>query len=353
MVADDFFRFFGRLFLGREKSRAFGETLRSAGRTSDPEVFAGLYIIGAFVIGALLSLFLNWLPGFFPSFYWFLQDIVVLQPIYIFVILFLLCEILSYISLWVLAYITLTLSIETRTKSVEAVLPDFLMYVSSNVKAGMPLDQAIWYAAKPEFGLLSIEVKTVMKQSFGSQTLETSLDELSKVFKSDIFNRTLLLLRQAIASGAEVAEVLDRTAEDARESLLLRKEIEASLVLYEIFVLFASMVGTPFLFAVSTKLIAILEKAFAKLPPTSFQTQQFIGMIKPAVAPIVTSSQFFWFTMGVLLVTSLFSSFILGVIRTGSRTQGFKYFPVILLISAIIYYLVIGLLDMFFTNVLL
>lgn len=353
MTMDDFFRFFGRLVLTRKSSKSLNETIRSAGKTLDAEVFTGYYLVGSFLFGVVLSLALDWWPGFFKSFYWFLYSLVPVDPFIAFITLFFLSLIFSFLSIWTIAYVLLTLSIEQRTKSIEAVLPDFLMFVSSNVKSGMPLDQAIWYAAKPEFGLLSIEVKRIMKKSFGSQPLEDSLDELSRAFKSDLFNRTILLIKQAIATGAEVADVLDRTAQDARDSLLLRKEIEASLVLYEIFVLFASIVGTPFLFGVSTKLITILEKVFARLPPLSSQTQQFIAVVKPAAAPLVTSAQFFWFTMGVLVVTSLFSSLIIGVIRTGSRNQGFKYFPAILILSLIVYHLVIGLLDTFFSSVLL
>lgn len=355
MATDDFFKFFGRLVLSRERSKSLEESIHSAGKSIDAEVFAGYYLFGSFLIGVLLSIaFTWWPPDLFPSFFWLLNSFVALDSWQVFIIFFLLLEIASFLSIWVIIYILLALSIEKRTKAVEEVLPDFLMFVSANTKAGMPLDQAIWYAAKPEFGILSKEVKRVMKKSFGTQTLEVSLDELSKSFKSDLFSRTIILIKQAIATGAEIAEVLDRTSEEARESILLRKEIEASLVLYEIFILFASIFGTPFLFSVSTKLITILEKIFSAVPSSSLSVQnQFYSVIKPAVAPIVSSTQFFWFAMAVLIVTSLFSSFIIGVIRTGSRTSGFKYFPVILVLSAVVYFSVVGLLDLFFSSILL
>lgn len=353
MGVDDFFKFFGRLMLTRKSSKSLSATIRSAGKNIDAEVFAGYYVVGSFLLGILLSVVLTWWPpDFFSSFFWLVNSIIMLESWQVFIIFFILAEILTFLLIWIITYVLLTLSIERRTKSIEIVLPDFLMFVSANVKAGMPLDQAIWYAAKPEFGLLSQEVKRVMKKSFGSQPLEDSLDELSKAFKSDLFNRTIILLKQAIATGSEIAEVLDRTSEEARESILLRKEIEASLVLYEIFILFASIFGTPFLFGVSTRLITILEKIFLSVPQVSIDAD-FYSMVQPAVAPIVGSAQFYWFAIGVILLTSLFSSFIMGVIRTGSRTQGFKYFPGILILSLIVYHLVVALLDTFFSSILL
>jgi archaellum biogenesis protein FlaJ (TadC family) len=350
MKNDDIFRFFGRLAITRNSSKSIKETLFFAGRTTEPEIFIGKYVIGSFIFGFVLSLFLNWWSEFFTPFYWFVNSIVFLQPIVVFVILLLICEILSFLSLGILIYVFIQLNIETRTKAVEAVLPDFLMYVSSNVSSGMPLDQSIWYAAKPEFGLLSEEVKKSMKKAFSGQPLDDSLDLLSHSFKSDLFNRTMLLIKQSIATGSEISEVLDRTAKDTRESLSLRKEIESSLVLYEIFVIFAAAFGTPFLFAVSTKLVTILEKVFTRIPSTT--PTDFYAMVSPSSTPVLTSGEFFWFTMGVLLITSFFSSLIMGVIKTGSKNQGFKFFPILFIVSLLVYNVVLLLLDLLFTNML-
>ncbi len=350
MKTDDFFRFFGRLAITRKNSKSIKETLFYAGRTNEPEIFIGKYVVLSLVLGLFTALLLNWWSEFFSSFFWFINSILILQPIVVFVLLLILCEILSFLAIGILVYVLIQLDIETRTKAVETSLPDFLMYVSSNVSSGMPLDQAIWYAAKPEFGLLSEEIQKSMKKAFSGQPLDDSLDTLSNSFKSDLFNRTILLIKQSIATGSEISEVLDRTAKDTRESLTLRKEIESSLVLYEIFVIFAAAFGTPFLFAVSTKLVTILEKVFTKIP--AINVTDFYSMVSPSSTPVLTSNEFFWFTMGVLLVTSFFSSLIMGVIKTGSKNQGFKFFPVLFIVSVIVYNAVLILLDLLFTNIL-
>ncbi len=352
MAIDNFFKFIGRLGLSREKSRQYANTLKSAGSPLDPEVVLGYYLLASFVFGLVLWYALDWWPGFFSDFYYFLNTFV---PIYsahaALIFLLIVSEILSFCALGIVLYIVISLSIERRRNAVETVLPDFLMLVSANIKAGMPLDQAIWYASKPEFGLLSEEVKRIIKRSFGGQSLDSCLDELSESFQSKIFERTILLLKQALATGGELAEILDRTSEDARDAIILRKEISTSLTLYEIFILFAAVLGTPFLFGVSGKLIGILEKSFAQLPATaSAATQQVGSFIQPAATPIITSNQFFLFTLATIFVTSLFCSFIIGVVRSGSKNQGFKYFPFILILSVIMYFIVSAVLDTFFSN---
>jgi type II secretory pathway component PulF len=252
-----------------------------------------------------------------------------------------------YFMLFALVSSALVVGAETRRNAVEAALPDFLTLVSANVKAGMTLDQAMWYAAKPEFGLLSTEVKVVIKRAFSGESLSSALDDLAVRVDSKVFQRTISLIKQASATGGEIAEILERTAQDTRNSSIMKKDISASLVLYEIFVLFAAIFGTPFLFAVSSKLIGVLEKAFAYLPATGSQSVSQFSFIKPMV-PTITSGQFFWFSIVTIAVTAVFASFIVGVIRTGSRTEGLKYLPFVMALALGVFWVVTQALNAFF-----
>jgi hypothetical protein len=245
---------------------------------------------------------------------------------------------------------------DDRRAKLEDTLPDFLSLVASNIKAGMTLDQAMWYSAKPEFGLLSTEVKARIKSSFSGQSLEDTLDQLGGRFDSKVFKRTILLLKQATATGGELTNVLERTADDVRNSIIMKKEIAASLVLYEIFVLFAAVVGTPFLFAVASKLIEVFERISPAVTSsggvpssaggvfTTFSNVKFSG-------PVISSNDFFWFSIPTIFVTALISSFIVSVIRTGSKSQGMKYFPVVLLLAYLVYWLVINAVDSLFATI--
>ena len=127
-----------------------------------------------------------------------------------------------------------------------------------------------------------------------------------------------------------------------RNTATMKKEIAASLVLYEIFVLFAAVIGTPFLFAVAYKLIQVFEKLAPQLGSGSALSGGGIFSsfaIMNVGQPIISSSDFFWFTIPTMFVTALISSFIVSVIRTGTKNQGMKYFPFVLAATYIVYWL--------------
>lgn len=260
-----FYETVGRLF-SRERIRATELMIRNAGYNQPAEAFVGFLVL----VIALLSLLTFFLMMNYSAIYSFL--IAILGPTFylpefaIWILTFIVAVIVVAFSVWILVWVFLLLQIEARKSAVEAVLPDFLSLISANVRSGMTVDQAMWYAAKPEFGILSIEVKSVIKSSFSGEPFEKALDRLSTRFNSKVLERTVLLVKQAMATGGEVAEILEITAEDAREVAIQRKDIASTLLVYVIFLVFASAFGTPFLFSVSNKLIVVLGMAFSSLP---------------------------------------------------------------------------------------
>lgn len=324
----EFFEFFGRLFFSRAQVKNIGRRLLAAGILFKPEKFLGFLSLVIIVIGLTVALSVYATPDLFSEMISFVSDYLPFSS-WSFPVLFLLFVfILTYLITWIILSAILIIRIEGRRNALESALPDFLMLTSANMKAGMPLDQAMWYSAKPEFGLLSTEVRGTIKRAFSGESMEDALDSLVARFDSRVFTRTISLIKQAVASGGEVAAVLERTAADVRNTAIIKKEVAASLVLYEIFVLFAAVVGTPFLFAVAGKLIEVFEK--------------FGGAHKSAALaePIITSTDFFYFTIAAIFITALSSSFIVSIIKTGTKNEGMKYFPFVLGAAYFIYVVV-------------
>jgi len=352
MHQESFFEFFGKLFLTRVQSKNLGKKLSAAGVKLAPEAFAGYLTLNILIVAILMTLlFMNNV-----DFYTGVGNLVFsilpgLPNEVIIVVSFIIALIVSYVAIWVLVSALLIVKAEERRNKVEEALPDFLTLVSANTKAGMPLDQAMWYSAKPEFGLLSTEVKSTIKHAFGGESLNKSLDELSKRFDSRMMSRTITLIKQAMATGGEVATVLETTSSEIRGTRIMKKEIAASLILYEIFVLFAAVVGTPFLFAVAGKLVEVFEFQSLAVPasaPSTGALSQFASMTFSA--PIITSGEFFYFGIATIFITSLISSFIVSVIRTGTKKEGIKYFPFVAGIAYIIFFTVAEFLSTFFAN---
>lgn len=347
-----FYETIGRL-LSRKRVRGIEATLAGAGVMVPAESFIGFFL----VLGALVSLLVFFFminASIVPRFLFALFGLGLVLPDFIYILITLIAAFaVVFVGGGLIIWVAILLQTEARKSAVEAVLPDFLTLIAGNVRSGMTLDQAMWYAAKPEFGLLSIEVRRVVRSAFSGEPIEKSLDHLDMRFNSRVLHRTILLLKQALASGGEVAEILEETAEDARDVKIYKQDIASTLLVYIIFLVFAATIGAPFLFSVSTTLIGVLAMAFAYMPaggmgqmggsmPMSF-------MLTPT-APSISTDQFFWFSMALVFVTSLISSLLLGIIQGGSKTQGIKYFPFMLLLSYVIYFIIGSFLSSMFSS---
>lgn len=348
-----FYETIGRL-LSRKRIRSIEKSLSGAGILVPAESFMGFFMVLTVLVGALLFLvLLN--TSTVPKFIYALVGTSMVLPDWASIFLSLAAAfVIAFLALFTLVYTAILLQTEARRSAVEEVLPDFLTLVAGNIRSGMTLDQAMWYAAKPEYGLFSIEVRRVIKSAFSGEPIEKSLDRLDMRFNSRVLHRTILLLKQALATGGEIAEILEETSQDARDVAMHKKDIAATLLVYVIFLVFASTIGAPFLFSVATNLISVLSMAFAYMPAGGVDAAASSGMPASFIAtpssPSISTDEFFWFSMALVFLTSLISSLLLGIIGGGSKTQGMKYFPFMLASAYIIYFVVGSFLDSLFSS---
>ncbi|MEK6902415.1 MAG: hypothetical protein AABX02_02400 [archaeon] len=81
---------------------------------------------------------------------------------------------------WLRLYYT----IEERRRKVEDILPDFLLLVAGNIRAGMTSFSAFKSSTRPEFGPLSEEVKSVTTRSLGTTSFGSALTAVSEYIRS-------------------------------------------------------------------------------------------------------------------------------------------------------------------------
>ncbi len=345
----------GRIF-GRDRVRLIGGYLSSAGLSVTPEAAAGVYLFSSIALSFLLFLAIVLLPPLRGAIYqfsiWavFLKPLVLNLPQYIYFAAAAISIPLTFALIAISGYVALLLMADKRREKIEQALPDFLTLSAANVRAGMTIDQAMWYAAKPEFGLLSDEVAIVAKQAFGGVPFSQALDGFASRTNSRSVRRMVALVKQGLASGGQIAEILERTSEDTRNMQIIKKDISASLLMYIIFIVFAAGIGTPFLFAVSSKLITILEHVFSQIPDTSQIAVGGASLIKFS-KPAVTSSQFFLFVVASMILTAGFSSMMIGVIQRGAKREGVKYLPFIIASGLLIFFIISTVLDGFIKGI--
>ncbi len=262
-------------------------------------------------------------------------------------LMFVSLELLSIVAIAIIVYAYLLVQIDARKRELETVLPDFLQLAAANVRAGLPVEQALWRAATPEFGIFSKEVQIAMKRTFSGEPLSDSLSYLANRFNSKYLLRTVSVLKFGISSGGEIGEIMERTAADLRKMQILYKEASSSMIMYVIFISFAALIGAPFLFAVSYKLIATLGAVWAHIPITGDYSSFGLVSFSP---PKITADDFKMFAMISIMVTSIFASFILAVIRSGSMRDGLKLLPFFVIAGVGLLFIFIGVLNGLLSN---
>jgi Flp pilus assembly protein TadB len=239
------------------------------------------------------------------------------------------------LSLWLLFYIIIDLRIFKRKVGIEEVLADFLQLTSANIRAGMPIDRALWYAVRPQFGVLANEIEIVAKETMSGEDLETALKRFSDKYDSLTLKRSINLLIEGINAGGEIGDLLNKIADDIQESRIMKKELAANVMTYVIFISFATIFAAPMLFALSSYLLDIINNLMLKLDVPTGITNFAISFSGSGVS----MGDFRIFAFTCLIITSYFSSIIIATIRKGEIKAGVKYIPMFIASTIILFYI--------------
>ncbi len=231
-------------------------------------------------------------------------------------------------------YFYLDLKIYKRTKEIEEILPDFLQFVSGNLKGGMSFDRALWGAIKPRFGVLAAEIEIAAKKVMTGEDVDDALKAFTKQYDSSMLRRSFDLVVEGMKGGAEIAPLMDKVIENIKETQTLRKEMAASVTAYTIFITFIVVIVAPGLFGLSFQLLTIVSSFATKLGAAGGGGGQLpIRFAEVAINP----DDFKMFSRGSLAVIAVFSSMIISVIKRGDIKGGIKYIPVFLIASLAAY----------------
>jgi len=234
---------------------------------------------------------------------------------------------LSYLVCWLFFYVATDFRVARRREAIENSLPDYLQMAASNIRAGMPIDQALWLAIRPRFGILAVEMEMVAKQTMSGERLEVALERFSTKYKSAILQRTMALLIEGLRAGSEIGALLENVSLDIADMYQRRDNMAANVTQYLIFITFAVAVAAPLMFGMSIQLLKILNTVGADLASqTSSSAFSFSG-------DSVRDSHFFIFCIISLMSTSFFASLIVSNIKHGNGRGVVKMAPVLALVA--------------------
>lgn len=310
-----------------------GRKLTYAGIGTDPDTWVGLRVLLALLFAFMIAL-LPWaLYKHFidPTPDTTTQDEIVelmAASLLLFVAVFALISFLFYMHLY---YV-----IDDRTKRVESILPDYLFIMSANLRAGMSPFNAFRLAALPHFGPLKEEVDNVASKAAAGGSLSKSLMELSRRVDSEMLRRTITFFEKGIRAGGRMAELLEVSAEEMRKVQELKREMQIQTKSYMVFIVFIIIFIIPLLLSISSQFLTIMVnmRSEQKYVFTEMDSR-FLSILQGnlTIGPEFIDMLALFSLTSITLLVSIF----IGVIGEGKFLYGIKYYPIVAVISLILY----------------
>ena len=241
-----------------------------------------------------------------------------------------------------LPYSVLVLISDKRTTEMEKSFPDALRLIASNIRAGFTPERALWNSIRPEFGILAEELHRAAVSTMAGASLVDALQLLSDRTKSKMIKRNLALVIEGMQSGGELSELLDRTSEDLREKALLFGEMQSMLRMYVLFIIFATIIGAPLLYATSGFFVELNSRISGMIGPEITEAAAVTGgPITISVGGFYIPSQELDFFMSMnILITSIGAALVIGELNHGKGIRGLRYLPIFSVVGLTVYFVV-------------
>jgi len=302
-------------FLPRKLKENYKKNLLNAGIKQDIEKYLTKFLF----LGLILSLF--------SSVILFL----------LFKIAPLLLFILSFFILQIIFYFWISLQATTRIKKMEMLFPDFIQLMSSNLRAGMTIEQSFLSSARPELAPLDEEILKTGREIATGQDIVYAFKNMSDRVDSEKINKIISLIISGLKAGGNISTLLETTSSNMREKEFLEKRAASNVLMYVIFIFVAIGAGAPILFGLSSILVEIIIKLTSQLPGV-----EVTSMSLPFTLSSIGLSPSFviYFSLVFLIVVDIISSLVIGLVNKGDERYGLKYMFPLIALSLTIFFLV-------------
>ncbi len=249
----------------------------------------------------------------------------------------------------VFIYFLLLTTMEKRTLAIEEALPDFLSIMASNIRSGLTYDRALLLSARKEFGPLAKQINLAGKETLAGKSFSDALMTMGGRVHSELFAKTIRIIVEGFDSGGNLAELLEATAIDIRKTDAMRKEVSATVLVYQLFMFAAAAFGAPLLYAVGEFLIRIITNMRAKIGTTLVSGDVSLPFFNST--SIISPDMVLMFSILAMVITAFFGSLAAGVISKGKESDGLSYIPVLMAVCFGVFLLVRFALETFLKGV--
>ena len=313
-----FYRLLSRFYPKNIRS-SYTQLLKYLGMKTNPDVYMGVVVLISLLLSVGIAFVTNML---YPKINFFIQWIGI------------------FVLIQVMIYLPLMMRVDKKAKEIEFMLPDALQIMSSNLKSGLTVDQALLSSVRPEFGSFAIELDQIGKEIAIGKPIEKALLDSTDRVKSAKYKKTMELLASGLRGGGEISKLLDQTSANLKHQNLVDQKVRSNVMMYIIFIFFAICFGSPILYGLSSFLVDVISNLFSNIDIPSAASDRFsIPIIQFSNATI--SGEFVnTYIISSILVSSVMGGLIIGSISKGKEKEGIKFIPILLLMAIVMFYLV-------------
>ena len=314
--------------------------LEHAGSKDEAREWIGLRLFTSLLIGAIGFL----IPySLIPLFNFVTGGEIYFEPLIRVALMFGLA-IVGFFATIALFYLHISYVIDGRKRMVESILPDFLFLVGNNLKSGMAPFYAFRSAVRPEFGPLSEEIKIATQKSLGVESFSDALKSIGNRIDSKILTDTTKFFAQALRSGGHLAQLIETTALDIKQTNRMKKELVTSTKMYSMFILFVVIIASPMLLAVSVQFLNVLTGIQLKTASITGSTNEEIMKQSGLGAGQITITAEYMKMVGIFVIVtnSILASIFMGTLGGGKIRDGLKFAPVMVVIGVVLFLIFIN-----------
>ncbi|MGC8699249.1 MAG: type II secretion system F family protein [Candidatus Acidifodinimicrobium sp.] len=251
-------------------------------------------------------------------------------------------SILAFVGLVLLVLVLtesmLTILADRVSSEIEKFLPDMLMLMAANLRAGMVPENSFLATIKPAFGKLNVLLKEAAIEVQGGKDFKSALIEMADKTSSTFFRSAIKIIGDSLRAGGELDLVLENLANNIMQNEALRASMRAQVRSYSLFIFIASVIAGPLLYGVSSMLIDIMNTIGSTISTSSTSTPTTgLGIFASFSLPHIPANVVFFIALLNVIITATASSILGGELNEGKVLSGLKYVPVYILIGLFVF----------------
>ncbi len=209
-----------------------------------------------------------------------------------------------------------------KVRKIETALPDMLHHMSTTLKTGGTVEVALEEASRVDYGPITKGIKRMLSDIREGSTFERAFKEFAIASRSELLEKTAMIIITARKSGGGLVDTLTAMSEDIRALERLRAERRTKTLLQFLFIVVAGCFVAPFVFGVVKSVLTILVS---------------VGGAGTGNGLIARFDLIF---KVYLIMESALTTLAAVQVREGSMSKAVIYIPILVLITYVIYVIV-------------